>query len=105
YEPRRDRWQRMPPLTVARSGFSAVTIPGRRIVAFGGEELVPDGRTVAQVELFGAATRRWSELAPMRTPRHGLGGVSDGDRVLALEGGPRPGLHFSDAAERLTVPR
>ena len=39
----------------------------------------------------------------MRTPRHGLGGVSLGNRVYAIEGGPRPGFHFSDAIEYLDV--
>jgi hypothetical protein len=40
----------------------------------------------------------------MVTPRHGLGGVADGNRVFALEGGPQPGLHFSNANEYLDVP-
>jgi hypothetical protein len=30
--------------------------------------------------------------------------ASLGDRVYALEGGPRPGLHFSSALEFLDVP-
>jgi hypothetical protein len=47
--------------------------------------------------------RRWRRLAPMRTPRHGLGGVSLADRVYALEGGPQPGFHFSSAIEALPV--
>jgi hypothetical protein len=39
----------------------------------------------------------------MRTPRHGLGAVAFGHVVYALEGGPRPGLTYSRAAERLGV--
>jgi hypothetical protein len=39
----------------------------------------------------------------MRTPRHGLGGVSLNDRVYAIQGGPRPGFFFSDATEFLDV--
>ena len=39
----------------------------------------------------------------MRTPRHGLGGVSLGGRVYAIEGGPEPGFHFSRAIEFLDV--
>ena len=37
----------------------------------------------------------------MRTPRHGLGVVSRGRRVYAIEGGPTPGFDFSNAIEAL----
>ena len=47
------------------------------------------------------AARRWSALADMRTPRHGLGGVAYRGRVYALEGGPEPGFAFSNAVEAL----
>jgi hypothetical protein len=40
----------------------------------------------------------------MRTPRHGLGVVSRGRTVYAVEGGPQPGFAFSDAIEALKVP-
>ena len=40
----------------------------------------------------------------MRTPRHGLGSVAYRGAVYALEGGPRPGLTYSRAVERLRVP-
>ena len=41
----------------------------------------------------------------MRTPRHGLVGAALGRRVFALEGGPKPGLHYSRAIEALDVPK
>ncbi len=59
--------------------------------------------TIAPVERYDPARRRWSLLAPMRTPRHGLGVVASGHRVFALEGGPMPGFAFSRAAESLTI--
>jgi hypothetical protein len=37
----------------------------------------------------------------MPTPRHGLGGTARGGTVYSLEGGPRPGLAFSNALESL----
>ena len=40
----------------------------------------------------------------MRTPRHGLGGASIGNRVFALAGGPTAGLDFSSANEYLDLP-
>jgi hypothetical protein len=41
----------------------------------------------------------------MRTPRHGLGGISYRGRVYALEGGPEPGFFFSNAVESLQIAR
>jgi hypothetical protein len=39
----------------------------------------------------------------MRTPRHGLGVISRGSRVYAIEGGPTPGFDFSNKVEALDV--
>jgi hypothetical protein len=39
----------------------------------------------------------------MRTPRHGLGVVSRGRRVYAIEGGPEPGFFFSRSIEALDL--
>jgi hypothetical protein len=49
--------------------------------------------------------RRWSSLPELRTPRHGLGGVARGRRVYAIEGGPTPGIDFTNTIEYLDVPR
>jgi hypothetical protein len=49
--------------------------------------------------------RRWSSLPELRTPRHGLGGVARGRRVYAIEGGPTPGIDFTNTIECLDVPR
>jgi len=74
--------------------------PSHRVVVFGGEE--PAG-TIAEVEIYDPKRRRWRSLPDMRTPRHGLGGASLGDRVYALEGGPQPGFFFADTLEYLDV--
>jgi N-acetylneuraminic acid mutarotase len=99
YDPRRGRWRRLPGMRKARGGIAAARV-GRRIVVFGGEEA--DG-TIAEVEAFDPRTRRWSRLPRMRTPRHGLGGVALGRRAFAIEGGPQPGFHFSNAIEFLDL--
>jgi N-acetylneuraminic acid mutarotase len=104
YDPRRRRWQRLPDLRTPRGGIAAVRLRDGRIVVFGGEELGPGGTTIGEVELFDPRARRWRALPDMRTPRHGLGGVALGSRVFALEGGPQPGLAFSNAIEFLDVP-
>jgi N-acetylneuraminic acid mutarotase len=106
YDPRHDRWTAMPELATARSGHVAVTVGGPRggrIVVFGGEEL--DGAsTIAEAEVFDPRTGAWTPLPQMVTPRHGVGGAAKGNRVYAVEGGPRPGLAFSGAIEYLDLP-
>ncbi len=104
YNPRRGHWERLPDLRTPRGGIAAVRLRDGRIVVFGGEELEPGGTTIAKVELFDPRARRWRALPDMRTPRHGLGGAAIGNRVFALEGGPQPGLAFSNAIEFLDVP-
>jgi N-acetylneuraminic acid mutarotase len=102
FDVRRRRWQRLPRLGTARGGIASAVVDGK-IVVFGGEQLGPGGTTIRQVERYDPRRRRWSRLPPMRTPRHGLGGAARGHRVYAIEGGPRPGFHFSKAIEYLDV--
>jgi non-specific serine/threonine protein kinase len=105
YDPRRRLWQRLPDLRTPRGGIASVRLRDGRIVVFGGEEFAGSGTsTISEVELFDPRTRRWRALPDMRTPRHGLGGAALGNRVFALEGGPQPGLAFSNALEFIDVP-
>ena len=104
YDPRRKRWKRVRSIPTARGGIASARLPDGRIVVFGGEQLGPGGTTIRQVEVYSPRRNRWRSLPDMLTPRHGLGGVSRGDRVYAIEGGPQPGFHFSNAIETLTVP-
>lgn len=101
YDPRRRRWRLLAPMRKARGGIASAAVGRGRVVVFGGEE---EGGTITEVELYDPARRRWRSLPDMRTPRHGLGGAALGNRVYALEGGPMPGFHFSDALEFLDVP-
>ncbi len=91
----------LPSMRKPRGGIAAAAVDRRRIVVFGGEE---SAGTIREVELYDVSRRRWRALADMRTPRHGLGGVAYRGRAYALEGGPRPGLAFSNAVEALRVP-
>ena len=104
YDPGRRRWSALPDLGTARSGHAAIATAGR-LVVFGGEELAEDGTTIEQVESLRRGDPAWTQLPPMLTPRHGLGGVSRKRRVYAVEGGPEPGLAYSDAIEFLDLPR
>ena len=104
YDPSRNKWERLPSLHTARGGIASARLSDGRIVVFGGEQLVPGGTTIAEVELFDPRSRRWSSLPDMRTPRHGLGGAALGRRVFALVGGPTPGFAFTRTIEYLDVP-
>ncbi len=92
-------WRAEPRLNDTRGGTSAAEAGGRPCVA-GGEE--PAG-TIASVECL--ADGRWSRVAQLRIPRHGLGVAGLGDRLHVIAGGPEPGLFVSGAHEAFTVGR
>ena len=48
------------------------------------------------------AGNRWSALAPMPTPRHGLTAIAVDGRIHVLSGGPQPGGSYSAAHEILS---
>lgn len=101
YDPRANRWRRLPDLPSARGGTGAAAIAGR-IVSVGGES--PRG-TDRIVWALRPGTPRWTRLPDLPTPRHGLGVVSLGGRVWVVAGGPEPGLTVSGAVESLTISR
>ncbi len=104
FNTRTRKWKTLPHLRAARSGFQAAVVRGH-LVAVGGEQLAEGTQTIAPVELYDPERKRWRALPAMITPRHGLGVASRGRTVFAAEGGPQPGLAFSNALEALRVPR
>jgi hypothetical protein len=102
YDPGSRTWTRLPDVPKERGGNGAAGVSGG-VVAVGGEE---GAGTIAEVDLYELATRKWVRLPDLPTPRHGLAVVPlPGDRVFAIEGGPMPGLFFSNAAEVLSSSR
>ncbi len=82
YDPRRDRWKRLPAAPTARGALAAGVI-GHRLYAVGGAQL---GRALTTLEIYDFRTRRWSTGAPMSLAReHLAGAVADG-RFYALAG-------------------
>lgn len=103
WKPGMKAWQRVADLPYTRSGLGAAPLCGR-IAVFGGEDPHdPPKGVVHAAELYDPATDRWSKLPDIPTPRHGLVGASDGNRVYAIEGGDVEVLGFTNAVERLTV--
>jgi hypothetical protein len=98
YRPGGSSWQRMPAMPIARSSVQAGAAAGK-IVTVGGE----GATTFGEVDQLDPATRTWSRLADLTTPRHGLGLVADGPLVFAIDGGLQPGLTGSRVVERLRV--
>ena len=99
YDPRRNRWTRLPDLPDPRGGTGAAAIAGR-IVSVGGESPPGTNRTVWALR---PGARAWTALPDLPTPRHGLGVVALRGRVWAVAGGPEPGLTVSGAVESLPL--
>lgn len=86
----------------ARGSLGAAIVDGR-LIALGGEQ--PTG-VFGTVQAYDIASSTWSDLAPLRTPRHGLGAAAVGTSLYAISGADRPTYEESSAAmEVLTVPR
>ncbi len=100
YDPRANRWSRLPDLPAPRGGTGAAAIAGR-IVSVGGESPAGTNRTVWALR---PGARAWTALPDLTTPRHGIGVVSFGGRVWVIAGGPQPGLTVSGAVESLPIP-
>jgi Kelch motif protein len=100
WAPGEQRWRRENPVPEARSGTGAATI-GNLVVSVGSES--PQGTSGAAYALD-VRTGDWRPLPDLPTPRHGLGVVAFRGDVLAIGGGPQPGLTVTSANERLTLP-
>ena len=82
YDPRADSWERLPDMPTALGGLGAAVVEGR-LVAVGGETSTDVLGTTLGYDI---ARERWSEAAPLSTPRHGMTVVGFGDTIYALEG-------------------
>jgi N-acetylneuraminic acid mutarotase len=82
YNPRRDRWRRLPSMPTAR-GALAVGVIGNRLYAAGGAS---QGRVHTELEIYDFKRRRWSAGPAMPTGRDHLAGATAGRRFYALAG-------------------
>ena len=82
YDPRRDRWARLPAAPTARGALAAGVI-GHRLYAVGGAQL---GKALATLEVYDFRTRRWSTGPPMSLAREHLAGAVAAGRFYALAG-------------------
>jgi N-acetylneuraminic acid mutarotase len=85
-------WTPRAPIPTARGGIAAAAFEGRLYV-FGGEGNAAEPSGVfSQTEVYDPATDRWEALAPMRTPRHGIGAAVLGERIYVPGGATRQGF-------------
>ena len=104
YDPAADRWDSLAPMPQAQGGLAA-GVAGGRLVAFGGEWFGPGGGGVhSETWIYDPARDLWEAGPPMLTPRHGLGGVSIGDRIFAIGGAVRDGADGTSAALEVLEP-
>jgi N-acetylneuraminic acid mutarotase len=83
YDPRRDRWRRLPPAPTARGALVAGAI-GRRLYAAGGAN-ARDG-ALATLEIYDFKRRTWRTGPDMAVAREHLAGAVAGGRFYALAG-------------------
>ncbi|HET6281213.1 MAG TPA: kelch repeat-containing protein [Polyangia bacterium] len=89
YDPVARSWSERAPMPTRRGGVSAGVAAGL-IIAVGGEGndrgLNANG-VFPQTEAFSPRANTWVSLAPMMTPRHGLGVAGIGDKLYVPGGG------------------
>jgi len=71
-----------------------------KLYVFGGE----DPRLFSEVEVYDPATDSWQQVAPMRTPRHGIFAAVIGNVIYIPGGGIQQGFGATDVNEAYEVP-
>lgn len=102
YDPATERWETRAPMPLAQGGLAAAA-HGGKLVAFGGEQFVPERKVFGEAWVYDPASDRWSALPPMPTPRHGHGAAVVGNRVYLMGGGEQVGVAASRLHEALDI--
>lgn len=83
YDPATGQWIAMPPMSVERSGATAVGLNGLLYVIGG---MTKNGEKATTVEVYNPATNSWRTVTGMPTGRWGLGSGVIGGKVYAVGG-------------------
>lgn len=95
-------WVEKRAMPTARGGTACGVVDDRLIVMGGEGNPDAPSRVFAQVEAYAPATDAWTTLAPMPTPRHGLGAAAWAGRLYVPGGATRDGFGAVDVHEVLT---
>lgn len=99
-----ETWRELRPMLTARAG-AAATVSSGRLFVFGGEgnPSSPVG-IFEETEAYDPVADRWTTLAPMPTPRHGLGAAPLQGRIYLPLGADEEGFSFVSAFEVFVPP-
>ncbi len=99
-----ETWRELRPMLTARAG-AAAAVSGGRLFVFGGEgnPSSPVG-IFEETEAYDPVADRWLTLAPMPTPRHGLGAAPLQGRIYLPLGADEEGFSFVSAFEVFVPP-
>jgi N-acetylneuraminic acid mutarotase len=97
-------WLGRAAMPTGRSGHGAAVVRGC-VYVFGGEGNTarPDG-VFPHNQVYDARSDSWATLAPMPTPRHGIGAAAIGDRIFVPGGATVQGFGATAAHEVYRVP-
>lgn len=104
YDPAAEAWTVAEAMPTGRSGHAVAAFDGC-LYAFGGEGNRADPRGMFdEVERFVASRSVWEGVGSMPVPRHGMGAVPEGGRILLPGGGIVAGLGAVDHVDAFTPP-
>jgi N-acetylneuraminic acid mutarotase len=104
FDPRTGTWEQAPPMPTGRSGHAVAALDGC-VYALGGEGNRARGDGMFdEVERYVVAAGQWEALEPMPLPRHGMGAVPVGDRLLVPAGATVAGFGAVAAADAFAPP-
>ena len=97
-------WTTRAPMPTGRSGHAAAVLRGCLYV-FGGEgnSSTPSG-VFPQNEVYDPGADTWTSLAPMPSPRHGIGAAVVGNRIFVPAGATVQGFGASGTNEVFEAP-
>jgi N-acetylneuraminic acid mutarotase len=99
YNPATNMWKKAASMPTPRFVLAATKGSDGRIYAIGGGSPgPPTPAALGTVEAYSPATKTWTAIASLPTPRYGLGATSSGGRIYAIGGrcveclqSPKPG--------------
>jgi hypothetical protein len=101
YDVSERRWRRLPPMPTETGGLDVVAVDGKVIAVGGGNDEA--GTVTGAVQEWDPKTERWSNLSPLRIPRHGHATAAAGDRIWVFGGSPCAYFNATDLVEVLDL--
>jgi N-acetylneuraminic acid mutarotase len=99
YDPVGDEWTSRAPMITARGGTAAGVIDGRIIVVGGEGNTAVTSGVFPHTESYDPVADTWTSLAPMTTPRHGMGAAAVGGALYVPGGATTQGFGATDVSE------